>query len=330
MGGVVTQQGVQRYRSTVASIGTQQFQPSVNMEQVAEDILSQAKIPVTDANVALITTMARGEGMDPSTNNWLATTTPEPGSGQFNSVGVQTFPTYQEGVDATARTLLNGNYNRMVQLMRSGADLKTIASDPGVAANLRTWQGGSSEDVNNLRGLENVPGAQPKQQPQEKAPPDPHKVGEFATQLKGAGIDPEVFSEHFALLAAQRRKMLGAQRTDVSDFANMQQALSAVGEQVTSTGIVAHVRAQPHPTYPGVSAGDFHDTFNKASLYSTLHTGAFPSTGETANLVGMDTKALESYFQQKAAKAQPGAQPSTTPQQPNQEQGKILQMEKSA
>ena len=303
MGGVVSQGTVDQYRGQAAAINSQQFHQSADLSQVADDILTAAKIPVTDANVALITTMARGEGMPLGSFNWLASTQ---GQGStFNSVGVKEYPSYQAGIDNTAQTLLNGNYDRMVQMMRSGADLTTIARDPGVAANLRTWQGGSSEDVNNLRALKDVPGAQ-----KPKAP-DPSKVGEFAAQLKGAGIDPHEFAEHFPMLASQRRKLLGSQRTDVSDYASMQQALTAVGQVVTPSGIVAHVRSQPHPVYPSVTTGDFHDTFNKATLYSTTHTGSFPTLGETANLVGMDHKAIENYYQTKAD--------ATAPQQQTQD-----------
>lgn len=312
MGGVVSQHTVDSFRSQAAQIGSQQFQQSANMGQVSEDILTAAKIPVTDANVALITTMARGEGMPLGSFNWLASTTPEAGSGTFNSVGVQQYGSYQSGVDATAQTLLNGNYDRMIQLMRSGTDLTTIARDPGVANDLRTWQGGSSEDVNNLRALKDVPGSKPTQ-PKDK-PPDPSKVGEFAQQLQGAGIDPEVFSEHFATLAQSRRQLLGSQRTSVSDFASMQQALSAVGRVVDQAGVLEHVRAQPHPLFPNVAAGTFHDTFGLASIYSTTHTGAFPTLHETANLASLDHKAISDFYQQKAKATQPATtQPATAP-----------------
>ena len=329
-GGVVTQQSVSGWHqaATQAWTGGSSFKPSANMEQVAEDILTAAKLPVTDANVAVITTMARGEGMDPSTNNWLATTTPEPGSGQFNSVGVQTFPSYSEGVDATARTLLNGNYKGMVELMQSGADLKTIASNPEVQANLRTWQGGSSEDVNNLTHEANVPGTQAQSEPNspvsqsKDTPPDPAKVGEFAAQLQGAGIDPDVFSEHFAELAAQRRRLLGSKRTDVSDYASMQQALAAVGRVVDQAGIMDHLRSQPHPTYPNVTVGAFQDAKGLATLHSINHTQTYPADGEIAHLAGLDNKEVSAYYQQKAT--------NQNPAQADQQQGKIVQMQRSA
>lgn len=327
MGGVVQQHTVDNFRQQAAAIGSQQFRQSANLGQVSEDILTAAKIPVTDANVALITTMARGEGMPLGDFNWLASTTPEAGSGSFNSVGVQQYTSYQQGIDATAQTLLNGNYDRMIQMMRSGADLTSIARDPGVAANLRTWQGGSSEDVNNLRALKDVPGSQKQQAPKT---PDPSKVGEFAQQLQGAGIDPEVFNEHFATLAQTRRQLLGSQRTDVSDFAAMQTALAQQQVPVNHTNVIAHVRQQPHPMFPNVAAGTFHDTFGLASIYSTTHTGQFPTMHETANLSTLDHRAIADFYQQKAKAQQPGTPLSAGTPDENQQQGKILQMEKSA
>jgi hypothetical protein len=319
-GGAVTPESVSHYRAASAQISSQQFSASANMQQVATDILTAAKIPVTEANIAVITTMARGEGMPLGDFNWLATTQ---GQGQtFNSVGVRIFPTYQAGIDATAQTLLNGNYQGMVNLMRQGADLKTIASNPEVQANLRTWQGGSNEDVNLLGGLANVPGASPA-----PATPKPDAVGEFAAQLQSAGVDPQEFSANFAFLAGVRRKLLGSQRTSVTDYAQISNMLKAKGLGVDEGSIAEAVRAQPHPTYPNVTAGAFADTFDRASLYSVMHTGQMPTNGEVARLAGLDNKEVISYYQQKAstaAKAAPG-----TPVQP-QQQGKLLQMSKTA
>jgi hypothetical protein len=335
-GGVVTQQSVSGWHqaATQAWTGGSSFKPSANMEQVAEDILTAAKLPVTDANVAVITTMAKGENMPGGVFNWLASTTPEPGSGAFNTLTggghVQEYTSYSEGIAASAQTILNGNYKSMVRLMQQGADLKTIASDPGVQQNLRTWQGGSSEDVNNLRRENNVPGKEPAQPKPGDTPPDPAKVGEFAAQLQGAGIDPDVFSEHFAELAAQRRRLLGSKRTDVSDYASMQQALAAVGRVVDQAGIMDHLRSQPHPTYPNVTVGAFQDAKGLATLHSINHTQTYPADGEIAHLAGLDNKEVATYYQQKAATTNQLLTGANSTSSPDQQQGKILQMQKSA
>jgi hypothetical protein len=337
MGGVVTQDTARQYQSSFhqVTLGSVPYRSQANLQQAMTDVLTAAKLPVTPANLALLTTMARGEGMSPGTNNWLATTTKEPGSQQFNSVGVQIFPDYQEGVDATARTLLNGNYQQLIKMMQQGADLQQMAQDPGVQQNLKTWQGGSSEDVNNLLRTSNVPGTAPPQTTPAK--PDQHtpaEVGEFATQLQGAGIDPKQFSQYFSVLAAHRRQLLDAKRTDVSDYADMQQAVTSVGGAVTNASIIAHLRAQPHPTYPTVSVGAFHDTQSTAALWSVTHTNQFPTDGEIARLVGLDNKEIANYYSQKAQvksqQAGPTAPAQTAPQGQQPQSGKILQMEKSA
>ncbi len=51
-------------------------------------------------------------------NNPLDTTQPEPGSVSVNSVGVQSYPTIAEGIDATVVTLLNGHYSTIVDHLR--------------------------------------------------------------------------------------------------------------------------------------------------------------------------------------------------------------------
>jgi hypothetical protein len=225
-----------------------------------------------------------------------------------NTPGVQEYATYSDGINATAQTLLNGNYNAMIALMRSGADLKTIASNPSVQQNLRTWQGGSNEDVRNLANTANLPG--------KETTPAPSKVGEFAAQLQGSNIDPKEFTANFATLAAQRRKLLGSARTSVSDYADMQNAALTAGEAVSPAFIAQHVGSQPHPTFSNVTAGDFQATFDRARMYSMIHESRFPTMSETAGLVGLDHKAMIDYFERKAAAA-PTAQPAPAAQPNN-------------
>jgi hypothetical protein len=158
-------------------------------------------------------------------------------------------------------------------------------------------------------GLPTAGAQQAQGQSKQPAHPDPAAVGEFAAQLQTHGIDPQAFAEHFGTLADRRRQLLQAQRTDVSDYAALQQALGLGDppQPVTAAGITAHVRSQPHPTYPNVTVGDFHDTYNRAALYAMQHTGSMPSEGETARMVGLDHKAIEGYYATKA-----GTQPPAT------------------
>lgn len=71
----------------------------------AKDILIAAGLPDTADNISLLQRQMSEEGMPGSENNPLATTLPEKGSKSVNSVGVQSYPTADEGVVADAATL---------------------------------------------------------------------------------------------------------------------------------------------------------------------------------------------------------------------------------
>lgn len=168
-GGAVTRQSLQQYTQHVDAISAAGHAQSAytadpQLQQVAADILSQmsaqsgVNYPATPANLALIATMARGEGMPAQDYNWLASTQGQGVGTVPGTPGVNVYGSYQQGVTETARTFLNGNFDALLGQMRGGADLQTMARDPKVQANLRTWQGGSSEDVNLLLGTRNVPG----------------------------------------------------------------------------------------------------------------------------------------------------------------------------
>jgi hypothetical protein len=70
--------------------------------------------------------------------NPLNTTTPEPGSWNFNSAGVQSYPTQASGVAATVRTLQNGHYPQVVAAIRAGVPINDW-NTPGIRAEIDTW-----------------------------------------------------------------------------------------------------------------------------------------------------------------------------------------------
>lgn len=155
-GGVVRPESQAAFTSAVGQVA---FQSDATLQKMATDVLAQMsqmsgqQYPATPANLALIATMARGEGMPAQDNNWLASTQGQ-GTGTVpGTPGVQIYGSYQQGIAETARTFLNGNYTALTSAMQKGTDLATMARDPDVQSNLRTWQGGSSEDVNNLLSL---------------------------------------------------------------------------------------------------------------------------------------------------------------------------------
>jgi murein DD-endopeptidase MepM/ murein hydrolase activator NlpD len=81
-------------------------------EAWAMDLLGRlGNVQPTGETVAFLEAWHRAEG-GTATFNWLNTTQPAPGATDYNSVGVKNYPDYQTGIDATARTLVNGFYPR--------------------------------------------------------------------------------------------------------------------------------------------------------------------------------------------------------------------------
>lgn len=113
-------------------------------------VLSAIGAPVTPTNVAFLNAWARREGGG-GANNPLNSTLPYGASTRLagNSAGVQNYASWSDGVNATAATLLNGNYNDVVSALRSDT-----ASTSGVYSGLATWSGGG---YNSLAGVSGAP-----------------------------------------------------------------------------------------------------------------------------------------------------------------------------
>lgn len=104
-------------------------------------VLQELGAPVTDANLRRLSAWAQEEGTS-ATYNPFATKQPEPGSTKFNSVGVQNYPTLQEGAAATVKTLTNGLYSGVLAVLRN-----PDATDAQFAAALGAspWSGGGAK-----------------------------------------------------------------------------------------------------------------------------------------------------------------------------------------
>jgi hypothetical protein len=92
--------------------------------------------------------------------NPLNTTQPSSGAGNYNSVGVKVYKSAQQGIHATAQTLLNGHYGSIVGLLRSG---KATAEQIGTAVAHSPWGTGG--------GVLRVLGSGPVQVPGSPAAP---------------------------------------------------------------------------------------------------------------------------------------------------------------
>lgn len=80
--------------------------------------------PVNQNNLALLRAWQQAEGGGTANNanfNPLNTTQPARGAGSINSVGVRSYRSAQQGIQATVQTLLNGHYTNVIHALRSGA-----------------------------------------------------------------------------------------------------------------------------------------------------------------------------------------------------------------
>jgi len=102
------------------------------------ELLTYLGAPVTEENLQFCETWQRREGgnakWNPFNTTWI-----RPGSTDYNSVGVQNYPSSSVGVEATGKTLKMSVYANLVAAFKSGNPW----ANPGAYANaLRTWSGG--------------------------------------------------------------------------------------------------------------------------------------------------------------------------------------------
>lgn len=105
-------------------------------------LLKAIGAPATPSNLRFLTNWQRWEGGHTNNSakfNWLNTTQESQGAiGEINSVGVKRFNNFQNGIIATASTLMNGRYDDIVQAMIKGNPYKY-----DVSSGLQTWVSGS-------------------------------------------------------------------------------------------------------------------------------------------------------------------------------------------
>ena len=111
-------------------------------------VLADLRAPATGANVASVTAWVRHETSWPpvAASNPLDSTLPEPGSTIFNTIvladggviHVQNYPDAAEGAAATAATIANGHYPRIIADLTGGTGL---CGDTTAAADFATWSG---------------------------------------------------------------------------------------------------------------------------------------------------------------------------------------------
>jgi hypothetical protein len=114
--------------------------------QFATDLLSRINAPITDSNIAAMTTWmkfegggggkATGLGVNSAMFNPLNTTLRTSGStGSMNSVGVQKYASYDAGLSATVQTLQNGRYSSILAALKQGTSTAAVLG----AVNASPW-----------------------------------------------------------------------------------------------------------------------------------------------------------------------------------------------
>jgi hypothetical protein len=120
----------------------------------AEQLLGMIGAPVNKNTLSLIRAWAAAENTKAAFNP-LATTLPMQGASNFNSVGVKNYTTWQQGLSATAKTLLNTpSEGPILQALRGNLPAEDIARIIG----LSPW-GTSGSNIASLLGK--APGVRP-------------------------------------------------------------------------------------------------------------------------------------------------------------------------
>src|SRR6516162_9106707 len=95
-----------------------------------QQVLQGVGAPITPANMQFVNAWQQAEG-GTAANNPFNTTQTMPGSSFYNQlgggIGVQSYGSPQQGIQATIRTLQNGNYGNILSALRSGSSAMSAA-----------------------------------------------------------------------------------------------------------------------------------------------------------------------------------------------------------
>lgn len=97
----------------------------------ARDFLGRIGAPVTAGNLTAVIAWMLAEGgwwSNHARFNPLDTTQRAAGSTPMNSVGVQSFPDYETGLQATVETITNGRYQKILDALRQNRGPDAVAS----------------------------------------------------------------------------------------------------------------------------------------------------------------------------------------------------------
>lgn len=104
-------------------------------QQFFTDVLGELGIQATQANLDALASVAHYEGLN-SYDNPLNAVIKEPGSTDFNSVGVQQYTSFSEGVQGTVDLLKGTRWGAVVSSLKSGSESQIIGQFDSV---YQTW-----------------------------------------------------------------------------------------------------------------------------------------------------------------------------------------------
>lgn len=140
----------------------------MNQRDFAIAILKGLSINQTNDNISAIIAWENAEGgnwNNTATFNPLNTTQRMPGSTSMNGVGVQAYTSWDEGIQATIKTLLNGNYGNIISAMNGGSAQEianAVVSSPWGTKNINIGnQNISSTDTGGSTSGSAASGGQP-------------------------------------------------------------------------------------------------------------------------------------------------------------------------
>jgi hypothetical protein len=100
---------------------------SAEFEQQLKDILKGIGAISTPGNIIFMKAWRQAEGGSALNNPWNSTQSIGTKKSNYNYVGVKNYFTYQDGVDATVKTMTNGRYNTVIKALKKGLKDKAEA-----------------------------------------------------------------------------------------------------------------------------------------------------------------------------------------------------------
>jgi hypothetical protein len=93
----------------------------------AISLLTALAVPATDSNKSAVVAWERAEG-GLVHNNPLNTTENMPGATNWNSTGVKTYVSIEQGLQATVKTITNGLYGAILSALKDGKSACAVAN----------------------------------------------------------------------------------------------------------------------------------------------------------------------------------------------------------